>query len=76
MTQMFEYNHDDLDQQYTKPVVDLRMAKKNLKFLTKGMSEHELSDFNQALNQLEEYDRIYSLVEYTSVLHDGITALM
>jgi hypothetical protein len=72
---LFEYNHDDADQLYTKPVVDLSWAKNNWAYLTKGMSDLELTDFEKARDQLEHYDKIYSIAEYSSHLNEYITML-
>ena len=74
-TQLFEYNHDDLSSLYTKPVIDLRLAEKNWKWLTNGMSDAELADFNIAKENLEHYDKLYTLIEYASKLNEGITVL-
>jgi hypothetical protein len=72
---LFEYNHEEANMQYTKPVVDLRLAIKNWNYLTKGMSNAELKDFEQARDQLEQYDKLYTLIEYCSKLHEGVTCL-
>lgn len=39
------------------------------------MSDLELQDFMKALDDLKKYNKIYSLVEYTSNLHEGMTNL-
>lgn len=39
------------------------------------MSDLEIADLENARRQLENYDRLYTLVEYTSKLHEGITCL-
>ena len=37
-TQLYEYNYDDVQLQYTKPAIDYRLAIKYWTYLTKGMS--------------------------------------
>tara|TARA_B110000285_G_C15042733_1_gene572658 strand:- start:815 stop:1078 length:264 start_codon:yes stop_codon:yes gene_type:complete len=43
--------------------------------LTAGMSEEAITDLQNSVNQLEHYDKIYSLIEYTSQLHETMTGL-
>ena len=47
MTQLNEYN-DHANMIYTRPTLDLRYMNKYWGFLTKNMSEAELSDFQEA----------------------------
>jgi hypothetical protein len=75
MTQMYEYNHEENSCSYTKPCLDLHYAQKNWGKLTAGMSEEELSDFTDAKETLENYEKIYSIVEYVSEMHEGMTTL-
>lgn len=75
MTQLYEYNHDDLDGMYTRPTLDLQFCNRYWGYLTKGMSAEELADFEKARETLTHYDKIYSLVEYASDLHEGMTCL-
>ena len=75
MTQLFEYNHEDMQCTYTKPALDCYTLNKNWASLTTGMSEEEVSDFAQAKDTLENYEKIYSIVEYCSMLHEGMTTL-
>lgn len=56
-------------------MVDLGLAKRYWSYLTKGMTERELADFETARDQLEHYNKIYTLIEYISELHEHITAL-
>jgi len=72
---MYEYNHEDNLCQYTKPCLDLHYAQKNWAKLTAGMSEEELSDFTEARDTLENYEKIYTIVEYVSEMHEGMTNL-
>jgi cell fate (sporulation/competence/biofilm development) regulator YlbF (YheA/YmcA/DUF963 family) len=39
------------------------------------MSSDEIQDFQKAKEQLENYNKIYTLVEYSSELNDVITVL-
>ena len=61
--------------QYTKPTIDLRLAIKNWNYITRGCSDAEVADLEKARDELEQYDKLYTLVEYISKLHDGITCL-
>jgi hypothetical protein len=51
---------------YTRPTIDNMIAKKYWGFLTKDLSEAEVEDLQNSSDQLEHYDKIYSLIEYTS----------
>lgn len=44
-------------------------------YITKGMSQAELIDLEKARDQLEHYDKLYTLIEYVSSLNEGITCL-
>ena len=39
------------------------------------MCEEELADFSEARETLETYEKIYSIVEYVSQMHEGMTTL-
>ena len=39
------------------------------------MCEEELADFSEARETLENYEKIYTIVEYVSQIHEGMTAL-
>ena len=75
MTQLYEYNNEDMACAYTKPALDYYTLNKNWASLTKGMSEQEINDLKQARDILANYEKIYSIVEYVSSLHEGITTL-
>ena len=51
---------------YTRPALDAHYVNKHWNYLTQGMSDEELRDFEGARDKLNHYDKIYSLVEYTS----------
>ena len=74
MTQLSEYN-DHASMIYTRPTLDLRYMNKYWGFLTKNMSEAELTDFQEAKGKLEQYAKIYEIVEYTSELNEHLTVL-
>ena len=75
MTQLYEYNNENALGAYTKPTLDLHYVKKNWGWLTTGMSQPELVDFEKAKEQLEHYEKIFSIVEYASDLNEGMTVL-
>ena len=75
MTQLYEYNHEDNDCAYTKPTLDLHYVQKNWSLLTSGMSEEEIADLSEAKTTLENYEKIYTIVEYCSQMHENITCL-
>jgi hypothetical protein len=60
---------------YTRPVLDLHFCNKYWTYLTKGMSQEEMADFSAVKETLEKYDRMYTLVEYCSKLHENMTCL-
>ena len=62
---MHEYNKND---KYTRPTLDLFVLKRRWGFLTKGMSEEEVADLEKTKDILENYEKIYSIVEYCSDL--------
>ena len=75
MTQLFEYNHEDMQCVYTKPALDYYTLQKNWSSLTKGMSEEEVSDLEGAKDILQNYEKIYTIVEYVTMMHEGMTTL-
>ena len=75
MTQLFEYNNEDMMCAYTKPTLDYYNLQKNWSSLTKDLSEEEVNDLSEAKKTLENYEKIYSIVEYVSELHEGMTTL-
>ena len=75
MTQLFEYNHEDMQCAYTKPAMDSYNLNKEWASLTSGLSEEEISDLKQSKDTLDNYEKIYSIVEYVSTLHEGMTTL-
>ena len=75
MTQLYEYNHEENDCAYTKPCLDLHTAQKNWASLTAGLSEEEIADLSESRATLENYEKIYSIVEYCSQMHENITCL-
>ena len=72
---MNEYNWDHADAMYTRPTLDLYYMNAYWGFLTKKMGPAELADFEEAKSQLENYEKIYSIVEYVSDLNENITTL-
>ena len=72
---MFDYNFDHNAAMYTRPVLDAYWAEKYKGYLTKGMSDAELADYETTLHQLKNYEKIYGIVEYCSKLHEGMTTL-
>lgn len=61
--------------QYTRPTIDRMIANRYWGFLTNGLSEAQTADLQNSVDQLEHYDKIYSLIEYTSQLHETMTGL-
>ena len=39
------------------------------------MSEEEVSDLEEAKDTLQKYEKIYSVVEYVTMMHEGMTTL-
>ena len=71
---MNNYNEDNL-QKFTRPTLDYYICKNYWSFLTKGMSAEEVTDFEHTRHTLQHYNRIFSIVEYTSDLHLNMIAL-
>ena len=74
MTQLYEYNQDS-HLEYTRPTLDLYWQHKYWGYLTKGMSQEELADFEKAKDTLENYEKVYTIVEYASKINEGMTVL-
>jgi hypothetical protein len=72
MNQVADHNMEEHDGLYTRPTLDLYYVNKYWNFLTKGLSKEEVDDLQSAKKQLEHYEKIYSLMEYT----DDLSALM
>ena len=75
LTQLYEYNNEYAKAAYTKPTLDLHYVKKNWGWLTANMSQPELVDFEKVRDQLDHYEKIFSIVEYASDLNEGMTVL-
>ena len=75
MTQLDEYNLEHNYGAYTRPCLDLYWMNKYSGFLTKGMSDLEMVDWNEAKQNLENYEKIYEIVEYVGHLNENITLL-
>ena len=39
------------------------------------MSDLEITDLESSRDKLAHYEKIYGIIEYISIMHDGITAL-
>ena len=60
---------------YTKPALDYYTLNKNWSSITSGLSEEEISDLQEAKDTLQNYEKIYSIVEYCSEMHEGMITL-
>jgi hypothetical protein len=60
---------------YTRPTLDLYIIKNYWGYLTRGLSQEEIADLETAKNQLESYEKIYSLFEYGGDLNGLMTTL-
>ena len=43
--------------------------------MTKGMGPHELADMQKAKSSLEDYEKLYSLMEYIHELNEAMNCL-
>ena len=75
MTQLHHYNYVHAEGIYTRPTLDLFYMNKYWGYLTKGMSDEQLEDFGDAKKKLENYEKIYEIVEYASAINDHMTVL-
>ena len=75
LNQFQEYNDEELFAGYTRPTLDLHIGQKFWGFMTKGMNENELADMHRAREQLEDYEKLYNLMEYMDQLNDTMNNL-
>ena len=61
---------------YSNPVAALRLLNNYQKRLEAGASEYQLQDLENAREQLEEYNKLFTLMEYAGTLGEHITLLM
>jgi hypothetical protein len=52
MTQFNDHNFEELDGVYTRPTLDLYLLNKYWAFLTNGAAKEEITDLENARNQL------------------------
>lgn len=75
MSQLSEHNHEELDSMYTRPTLDSYICNKYWNFITADLSSEEVADLEIARGQLQQYEKLYSLMEYGSDLNGLLTAL-
>ena len=64
----FDYNHQDLEGIFTRPALDQYMINAYWNFITKGLSKEEVADLQLAKDDLEHYERIYKIMDYSNQL--------
>ena len=72
MTQM---DYANTKGQYTYPTLWLGWSKKQWGWLTSDMSPAQLKDFEESKTILEKYEKLYSLMEYTTTLNENMMLL-
>ena len=75
MAQLNDHNYEELDGMFTRPTLDLYLCNKYWGFITRDQSKEEIADLEKAKQQLEHYERLYSLMEYGCDLCGIITVL-
>jgi hypothetical protein len=75
MGQFNVHNHEEADGIYTRPTLDLYIVNNYWNYLTSGLSKEEVTDFEKARAALQAYEKLYSLMEYTSDINDALTAM-
>ena len=70
-----DYNHEEEDGVYTRPTLDCYYVHKYWKFITADLSKEEIVDLEKCKKQLENYEKLYTLFEYASDIHDALTCL-
>lgn len=75
MGQFHDHNHEELDSLFTRPTLDYYLCNKYWNFLTADLSKEEVQDLEHAREQLEKYERTYSLMEYGADLNGLLTTL-
>lgn len=75
MGQFADHNHEEMESMYTRPTLDLYTVTKYWNFLTKDLSQEEIADLEKAKTVLENYEKIYTLMEYGSDINNIMTTL-
>ncbi len=76
MSQFHEANHEELDGLFTRPTLDLYLCNKYWGFITGGdISREEVQDLEEAKQNLQHYEKVYSIMEYGSDLNNLLTGL-
>jgi hypothetical protein len=60
---------------YHQPMTALANGRRSWKAITAGLSPEELADFEKAMENLELYERVWDLFEYSTGLSDNIQNL-
>ena len=66
---------EEQDALFTRPTLDLHIMNKYWNFITKNLSHEEIEDLERAKKSLENYEKLYSLFEYTADLQALMTTL-
>ena len=74
MYQFYEANEIASDV-YSQPMEALERGRKNWSSMTAGLSPEELADFEKAKNDLEMYERVHDIFEYSTELNECIQNL-
>lgn len=64
-----------MDGIYTRPTLDLYLCNKYWNFITSDLSKEEVADLEKAKSQLQNYDKIYSIMEYGNDFNQLLTCL-
>ena len=75
MHQMQDSNLEEADSFFTRPTLDLYFCNKYWNFITKDMEREQLQDMENAKKELERYEKVYSIMEYTSHMSGLVTCL-
>ena len=70
-----QLNYANSKGQFTEPALWLGWSQKQWGWLTSEMSGAQLQDFEESKTILERYDKLYSLLEYTTHMNENMIVL-
>ncbi|MCP3667854.1 MAG: hypothetical protein GY696_36095 [Gammaproteobacteria bacterium] len=74
--QFYEHNNIQFLGEYTRPTLDLYLCNKYWNFITKNLSAEEIADLQKAKDQLVNYEKVYTMLEYGNDIAHGCVNLM
>ena len=75
MNQFNDHNSEEADSVYTRPALDCYYVNKYWNFLVSDLKKDEIEDLKRAKQQLEHYEKLYTLMEYGADICETLTTL-